>query len=269
METHSEYPRFIRVSNDDLFKFSQLTEDLSTASTAAHERRNLLAPINRLPLDVLCLIPMHLASLSDRLRVTFVCRRWRGAFLQHAALWSQLCLTGGTERTASTLLGRVKGSPLDITVDYYKSPIHDVTLLSPFAQQIRSLDVRSACSDQVQELSTAIPGPLPLLHTFEIDAKGYLYGPTSLAAPTLPLFENAVNLKGFTLTIKDYPSLRHFTFPNLTAFYFWVFSAHDTFSVPQLLDFLEASPALQQIGMKVETDLFHEEVSPEKLIVLP
>jgi len=186
-----------------------------------HERKNFLAPVNRLPLDVLCLIPMHLAPLGDRLRVTLVCRHWRRTFLQHATLWSQLHLTGRMDQLlVRTLLGRVKGSPLDITANYDKSPIHDVTLLSPFAQQIRSLELKQATSDEVQDLSVAISGPLPLLHTLEIDAKGYFNGPKSLVAPTLPLFKNATNLENFYLDINKFPSLPHFIFPNLTTLRF-------------------------------------------------
>jgi len=210
---------------------------------------------------------MHLASLSDRLRVTFVCRHWRRTFLQHATLWSQLHLTGNMDRfLAKALLGRVKGSPLDITADYRGSPI-DVTLLSPFAQQIRSLELKHATSDEVQGLSMAISGPLPLLHTLEIDATGYLGGPSSLVAPTLPLFEHAANLKDFVLEIDELPSLRHFTFPNLTTLDFS--TSVITYPVSELLDFLEASLALQWIRVRIEADRFHEDVPPGRVIVLP
>ena len=166
-----------------------------------------------------------------------------------------------------TLLGRVKGSPLDIVADYNGSPIHDVTLLFPFAQQIRSLELKSATSDQVQDLSMAISGPLPLLHTLEIDAHGYFGGPKSLVAPTLPLFKNATNLENFVLHIDEFPSLRHFIFPNLTTLHFstWI----TEYPVSELLDFLEASPALRWIWMLIEADQFCENVPLGRVIVLP
>ncbi|KAF9643416.1 hypothetical protein BDM02DRAFT_3264106 [Thelephora ganbajun] len=254
-----------------LDQFSQLTKDILTASAAIHKRRNLLVPINRLPSDVLVLIPMHFASLSDRLRVTFVCRYWRRIFVQHPSLWSQLYLTGRTSlHLVRTLLGRVKASPLDIILNYDGSRIHYVTLLSPLTQQIRSLIIKSACSDEVQELSETISGPLPLLHTLDIDAKGYLNGPRSLHAPTLPLFENAVNLKKFDLDIDQFPSLRHFAFPNLTTLDFrtWMIWT-DAFPVSQLLNFLEASPTLQQIVAVITADRFSEDIPPDRVVVLP
>ena len=166
-----------------------------------------------------------------------------------------------------TLLGRVKGSPLDITADYYGSPIHDVTLLSPFVQQIRNLELKSASSDEVQDLWVAICGPLPLLHTLEIDAKGYLDGPDSLVAPTLSLFRSAGNLENFVLDINEFPSLRHFTFPNLTTLCF--LASVIEYPVSELLNFLEASPALQWISIRIEADRFYEDVPPGRVIVLP
>jgi len=211
---------------------------------------------------------MHLASLGDRLRVTFVCRHWRRTFLQYATLWSQLRLTEGMDfLLLYTLLGRVKGSPLDITANYYKSPIHYRSLLPPFAQQIRSLELESATSDEVQDLSVAISGPLPLLRTLEIDAKGYFNGPRSLVAPTLPLFKNATNLENFVLDINKFPSLRHFIFPNLTTLRFLTWTTE--YPVSELLDFLEASPALRWIRASIQADQFREDVPPGRVIVLP
>jgi len=252
------------------FKFSQLTRDILTASTATIGWRNSLVPVNRLPLDVLCLIPLHLAFLSDRLRVTFVCRHWRRTFLQHAAIWSQLHVTGKTDRLlAKTLLERAKGHPLDITANYFMSPVHDVALLSPFVQQTRSLCLKGTSSDKVQELSASISGPLPLLHTLEIDTTGYLDDPPSLVVPPLPLFKNAANLKNFVLAIDELPSLCHFTFPNLTTLNFSTWAGPNVFPVSYLVDFLEASPSLQRIRLLLQAFSLHEDVPPERVVVLP
>ena len=165
------------------------------------------------------------------------------------------------------LLERAKGSLLDITANYFMSPIRDVALLSPFAQQIRSLCLEYISSDQVQELSEAISGPLPLLHTLEIDARVYWGGPDPLVAPTLTLFKNAVNLRRFVLHMDEFPSLQHFTFSHPTNFDFS--TCVNTFPVSRLLNFLKASPALQRTSMTIEADLFHEDIPPERVVVLP
>jgi len=166
-----------------------------------------------------------------------------------------------------TLLGRVKGSALDITADYRGPPIYYMALLSPFTQQISNLKLKGATSDQVQDISVAISGPLPLLHTLEINARGYFGGPPSLVTPTLPLFEGATNLSKFVLEMDEFPSLRHFAFPNLTTldFFAWI----TEYPVSGLLDFLEASPALRWISIRFEMAAFREDVPLGRVIVLP
>src|SRR5882762_1087255 len=100
---------------------SQLERDLSAALTALREWKNSLVRINRIPLDILSLIPTHLSSQKDRFRASFVCRHWRRVFLQHAALWSQLLLKNG-EVYVQTLLERAKASPLDVST-HYMAPV--------------------------------------------------------------------------------------------------------------------------------------------------
>ena len=112
----------------------------------------------------------------------------------------------------------------------------------------------------------AVSGPLPLLHTIKIDTIRYHGGPDSLVAPTLPLFEGAVNLKDFSLFINEHPSLHHFTFPNLTTLKFS--TGLREFPVSRLLNFLEASPALRQICMRIEAGRFDEDVPAQRIIVL-
>ena len=64
-------------------RFVNSTGDVSTALAAIREWRNSFVPINRIPLEVLSLIPTHISSQKDRFRSTFVCRRWHRTFLQH------------------------------------------------------------------------------------------------------------------------------------------------------------------------------------------
>ena len=177
-------------------------------------------------------------------------------------------LTGKTDQfLIKALLERAKGSLLDIIANYYKSPARDVTLLSPFAQQIRSLYLERISSDQVQEFSETISGPLPLLHALKIDAVKYWGGPNSLVAPTLPLFKNAVNLGRVVLCIDEFPSLQHFNFPHLTNFKLTTYVG--TFPVSRLLNLLEASPVLRRIEIAINTRLLQEGVPPERAVVLP
>ena len=231
--------------------------------------RNSLVPINLLPLDVLLLIPTHLTSLSDRLRVTFVCHHWRQAFVQHGPLWSKLHLSSWTDRDLlAKLLERAKQSPLNISLYYFGSELNRcVSLLSPFAKQIKNLTAHDARGDGIPNLSAVMSGSLPLLHTLTIeDFEG---DANSHSIPTSPLFKGATNMKKFVLKASSSLPLSCFTFPNLTTFNFRTLNESETFPALLLLNFLEASPLLEEIDMGIANDISYEGVPPDRVLVLP
>jgi hypothetical protein len=219
--------------------------------------------------DILSLIPTHLSSQRDRFRASFVCRHWRRTFLQNAILWSQLYLSKG-EVYVKTLLERAKGSALDITAND-TDPVCTIALLPPHAKRIRSLDF--VCSDWVaiiQKFSEVSSGPLPLLTTLRIatiDEFG-MEDHDDVTLPSSPLFGNGVNLKEFFLRSEESPSLGNFRFPNLTTFELSARPEQD-FHASQLLNFLEASPMLQTVDMKIIANVVLEGVPRERIVVLP
>jgi hypothetical protein len=244
---------------------SQLAKDTSTVLATIREWRNSFVRVNRIPEDVLSLIPAHLSSQRDRFRTSFVCRHWRRTFLHSATLWSQLYLSKG-EVYVKTLLERTKGSVLDVTVND-TNPVCVMALFPPYAKQIRSLDfVCNYWVNIVQRFSEADSGPLPLLTTLRITAVDYDMIPRS---PPLSLFSHAVNLNEFFLHSDGSLSLRHFRFPNLTIFGLSAVSGED-FRVSRLLDFLEASPMLRTVDMKIVSNIVVlEDVPRERIVVLP
>ena len=247
---------------------SQLDQDTSIALTAIREWRNSFIHINRVPLDVLSLVPTHLHSQQDRFRASFVCRHWRRVFLQHATLWSQLFLSKG-EVYVKTLLERTKGSALDIIASH-NNPVDAVVLLPPHTQQIRHLSFVSIPWVDIQMFSVTNPGPFPVLRTLTIetaidtDTDGF----SLMAPPSLPLFSNAVDLKEFVLRSEGSPFLNHFAFPNLTTFEL-LGAPVEGFRASELLDFLEASPTLRTVQMKIISGILLGDVSRERMVVLP
>lgn len=91
---------------------SQLDRDTSTASVTIREWRNSFAPINRVPLEVLSLIPTYLSCEEDLFCATSVCRYWRKTFILHAALWSQVDLTIKRSGTVVKTSSSVRRGPL-------------------------------------------------------------------------------------------------------------------------------------------------------------
>ena len=247
-------------------KIAELNRDTSAALATIREWMNSLIPINRVPSDVLSLIPTHLPSQKDRFRVSFVCRHWRRTFLQNARLWYHLSLSKG-EVYVKTLLERVKGSPLTILAGCM-DPVETVTLLPPYTNQITELEFANSLWADIQRFSEIISGPLPLLRILNVNVVQGISrdGPDTMTPPSQPLFNGAVDLKIFRLRSEGSAFLSHFVFPNLTSFELSVASGE--FHCSQLLDFLEALPMLQVVHMKIATRLSFEGIPDGRLVVL-
>ena len=245
----------------------ELNRDASAALATIREWMNSFVPINRVPLDVLSLIPTHLTSQKDRFRVTFVCRHWRRTFLQTATLWSHLSLSKGGVYV-KTLLERAKGSPLSILASG-SGPVDTLMLLAPHAKQIAELEFTNNRWVDVQRFSEINSGPLPLLRALTINfVEGNNWNSSDvLTSSSRPLFNEAVGLKELRLHSKEPLSLSHFIFPNLTSFELSV-TSEEQFRGSQLLDFLEASPTLQAVRVKIVMILSLEGIPWERVVVL-
>ena len=228
-------------------EISQLDQDASTALTTIREWKNSFVPINRIPLDIFSLIPTYLSSQKDRFRAPFVCRHWRGAFLRQGAIWTELFTRKG-EAYITTLLGRTKGSGLDVIVNG-NALASTVTLLPP--RRIKNLSFTNSCWESVVEFSEATSGPFPLLRTLSIDTYSRFGGLNTVDPPSLPFFGGAVNLDRFVLHSNELASLNHFVFPNLTTFGLLT-SSVEGFGASNFLSFLEASPALRTVEVRSE-----------------
>ena len=164
-----------------------------------------------------------------------------------------------------TLLERAKGSALDIIIGCEGST-DIITPLSSRAQQIRSLNFMYNYWKDIQIFSDAVSGSLPLLRTLEINIVQKFWTP-DLFYPSSPLFSNAVNLKQFTLRSRRLPFLGDFVFPNLTTFELSIVPLSDEFQASELFKFLEASPMLQTVHMKIIGNMWLEGVAQRGVVV--
>jgi len=180
-----------------------------------------------------------------------------------------------------TLLERAKGSPLDIFASY-ADPASAMALLTPHTKQIKHLGFVYDQWDDIQRFSAANPGPFPLLRTLAINAAKEIdeEDADEMTPSSLPLFSNAPNLTEFRLHSERSPSisyfallrhfvfLGHFVFPNLTVFELSVASVKK-FHVSQLLDFLEASPMLRTVRVRITASISFGGVPEGRLVILP
>ena len=249
-------------------KVSQIHRDATVMLANVREWKNSFVHINRIPSKVLSQISIHLPSRKDCFQATFVCRHWRKTLLQYTKLWTELDLRKG-ETYVKTLLERAGGSPLDI-VSSFPPPVGAISALPPHTKQIRSLNFMQNNWVDIRKFSELNCGPLPLLRTLKIsDTRGINPDNPDATIPlSLLLFSNAVSLQEFKLHSKGSPFLNHFVFPNLTSFELSVIQAGG-FRASRLLDFLEASPMLQVVNVKIIGNILFDDVPRERAVVLP
>jgi hypothetical protein len=89
--------------------------------------------------------------------------------------------------------------------------------------------------------------------------------------PSLPLFNNLLNMKSFSCDSSSNwsPPLSHFLFPNLVSFEFATALDQEEFRAFELLDFLEASPVLQTVYLEILAEISLEGVPRERVVILP
>ena len=165
-----------------------------------------------------------------------------------------------------TFLERAKGSPLTIIstcADHFGA----IASLSSHTKRIRHLNFVHNHWAGIQRFSETLTGPLPLLYTITIDLYQDPDDTDVTISPSVSLFSGAVNLKEFFFRSKIPPSLNCFFFPNLPEFELWTGTEAGS-SASQLLDFLDASPMLRTVSLKV-IDILPENVPQERIVVLP
>ena len=204
--------------------------------------KNIFAPINRVPPEILSLISDY-CSGDELVALTHVCRSWREIFISRPSSWGFLdCLN--LDRTR-TYLERSKTSLLEIRVETDRIH-HDVFLVAiSHTRRLKALTL-SGSSHSILVLTrhiASLVSPAPLLEKLEICVRAH---PSAAIQNTL--FEGDLrSLRELRLVgvITDMP-WRNLS--NLQTFHLRLMSARVT-SVTRLLDFFEHAPLLREIKL--------------------
>ena len=153
-------------------------------------------------------------------------------------------------------------------------PVGVVALLPFHTKQIKYLDIlyiHFKRQEDTWNFSKFDSGPLPLLRTLRIAVFEVisLDSPETTIPPSLPPFGSAVNLQELGLHSKNSPPLNHSVFPNFTSFNLSVAPSEGFHNVSQLLNFLEVSPVLQIVRLKIVGDISLDNVPRKRVVVLP
>jgi len=207
----------------------------------------MLAPINKIPPEILALIPDFWDTLyrdEDVIALTHVCCAWREVFVSRSSLWSNFdCLD---EAKTQVYFERSKSSPINLSLDLIEgiSPCDSFFQIIPHATgRLKSLFVEGLLED-VEVITPHLSHPAPLLEDLSIisrcESMPYRYLPL-----TSGLFDG--DLSSLRMLHLEYvcTELPWKNMVNLTSFTL-SFIPPGVASVGQFLDFFENTPHLEE-----------------------
>ena len=221
------------------FQVDALEQDVSEILSIVQSLKNSLAPINRIPPEILSLIPDYFPDYGQAsIALTHVCRSWREIFISCSSLWTYLDLKN-IDKTR-TFIQRSKSSPLSV----YASSLYDDTYLedalSLVIPHIPRLESFIFYSDSIPTTLSDFHYHAPLLENLKIHISSPHAQPLDI--PLLngdPLSLRTLTLAGDIIRLpqKRMSSLREFS----------LFCTPGAVTITQILDFLESSPLLHTI----------------------
>ena len=177
--------------------------------------QNSFAPVNRLPPEILGLIPSSFRSKRDLINATAICRHWRNALLSYPDLWCDVDCSGSLgplrECMFRECLQRSWSAPLNVRL----TSVRYLPSITPHLHRFNSLEIQLTVEEQLAKIATHFSQPAPLLQRLTISAAALGRGLLSLP-PALFVGELAA-LKTLRLTGFSVLKMPRY-FPQLTRF---------------------------------------------------
>jgi len=225
--------------------------------------RNTFAPINRVPPDVLSLIPDYRETDEELIKLTHVCRSWRDIFISRASLWTFLDCKD-LDKT-SVYIQRSRKSPLEVRIN--RDYLEILLLVAPHVGRLKALTLSFVGRVwDIRRLIEYFSSTAPLLEKLAINVYG------------TPISKSNRSLFGSTFLGGNLSSLRELRFndfrtdlpwknmSNLTLFEFR--RSGPKTSITQLLDFFEQAPLLREIKIFYSFPL-SSDAPAERVVSLP
>jgi hypothetical protein len=216
--------------------------------------RNRLAPVNRIPPEILALVPDFWNDDDDDddrdqdiITLTHVCRVWREVFTSRSSLWTSLNCENKDQ--AHVYLERSKSLPVNLSL----CPDDDLPTCHPFFKiipraigRLGSLSIEVMPED-LQAITAHLSHPAPLLEELSICCdSGYDAHRNPVLTPAL-FNGDLSSLRKLRLECVR-TELPWKNMANLTSFKL-AHTPPDEVTVRQLLDFFEGAPRLRTVDL--------------------
>ena len=239
-----------------------LEQDALQVLALARSLKNSLAPINRVPVEVLSLLPDYCdKDCANRVLITLthVCHGWRETFISRSSLWTRLDFLD--VRKIQTYIQRSNSSPLDFQPPYTRHTGDLVVALFPVIQHIHRLKSLVFTAAISPNILGQLRSHAPLLEV--LDIHNFL-GTTPILDNTL-FGGNLSSLRELSLSGSITHIPRH-NWVNLRVFRLSRFEHEVT--VTQFLDFLESAPLLDTVAFELPPD-DQPSAPPARIVPLP
>ena len=232
-----------------IFQVDALEQDALDIICLIRSWRNRLAPISRVPPEVLILIPDFWGKRRGEkaaITLTHVCRAWREMFTSRSSLWTDFdCADAEKTRV---YLERSKSSPINLRLDRDDGLFPD----DPFLQitphaigRLKHLFIGTT-PDHLQDITNYLSHPEPLLEDLTI------LGSTDDAflnrALPITLFDGDLSSLRDLCLYSVRTKLPWRNMVNLTTFALG-YASHPEATIGQLLDFFESAPRLLDVEL--------------------
>ena len=233
-----------------VFQVDVLERDVFDVLYLIRSWRNTFAPINKIPPEILSLLPdFSDSNHRDRnaIKLTHVCRAWREVFVSRSSLWTDLDCAD--EEQTWTYLGRSKSSPINLSLRRNEGvfPYNPFVRIIPHTiVRLKSLFLEGTPED-VEATTAHLSHPTPLLEHLSIRAghRNWL-DPNPTLAPTL--FDGELSsLRTLSLEF-IHTKLPWRNMVNLTSFTLGHMLPGEV-TIEQLLDFFESTPHLCKVNL--------------------
>jgi hypothetical protein len=242
------------------FKVDALEQDAFEVLRMVRSIKNSLAPITRIPPEVLSLIPDHYNGKEDAvdrylIALTHVCRRWRDTFISRSSLWTRFD-SRSVDKTR-TYIQRSNSSPFKIYLGNNEVTREAFQLIIPHIRRLKSLTVLAHTTPSILK---ELRYHAPLLEKLDINIHHHVDSPLddSLFNGDLPSLRE-LRLSG-VITRLPWGNLANLKAVELHSLTY-------SYETTPLLDLFESAPLLHTISLLCSmSDLSN--APPERIVPL-
>jgi hypothetical protein len=237
---------------------------LPAISITVRQLKNSLVPVNRLPPEILTLIPTFRESEQDLISATAVCKCWRRTLTSTPVLWTNITCSEQASQDAvgprvHAYFERSESVPVDVQIHAHASQ-----LLSPYTERISRLTMFLDNRSDLDEIAGNLSKPAPLLETITFRARNLDHRGLVLPPRLFEAFLSSVK----TLTLRGaILSPGQCKFSKLTRFILKTFVTRDASAI--LLDALEQMPLLQIFESKLLRVHRRDPLPSDRVVTLP